>query len=198
MGRRIRLLVIFAVAVFFPIGSLQAIPEGDDFAVLQEKVSSLQLGLGEYYIAHKLTAEQKTKGEKKLQEKSYPGTYTFTDGGVHVLAEKYSDIILAVYLKNEESDKEQFKQMVADLMMLFGNPTSEAHDQIIYWAYSETGKISETRYADLKKEGNVPIIATVKFKSKLTFTEIGGEDILENSIHCIISSPRLLENFYNQ
>ena len=198
MGRRIRLLVIFAAAVFFPIGSLQAIPKGEDLAGLQEKVASLQLGLGEYYIAHKLTAEQKTKGEKHLQEKSYPGTYTFTDENIHVLAEKDSNMILAVYLKNEEADKEQFKQMVADLMMRFSNPTSEAHDQIIYWAYSETGKISENQYADLKKEGGVPIIATVKFKSKLTFTEVDGEGIGKNSIHCIISSPRLLENFYNK
>ena len=83
-------------------------------------------------------------------------------------------------------------------MMRFSNPTSEAHDQIIYWAYSETGKISENQYADLKKEGGVPIIATVKFKSKLTFTEVDGEGIGKNSIHCIISSPRLLENFYNK
>jgi len=198
MGRCIRLLVIFVVAVFIPIGSLQATPKGEDLAGLQEKVASLQLGLGEYYIAHRLTPEQKRKGEKNLQEKSYPGTYTFTDENIHVLAEKDSNMILAVYLKNEEADREQFKQMVADLMMRFGNPTSEAHDQIIYWAYSETGKISEDQYADLKKEGNALIIVTVKFKSKLTFTEVDGEDIGKNSIHSIISSPRLLENFYNK
>lgn len=198
MGRCIRLLVIFAVVFFFPINSLHAISKADEFADLQKQVSSLQLGLGEYYIAHKLTPEQKEKGAKYLQEKSYPGTFTFTDEDIHVLAEKGSDTILAVYLKNEKADKGQFKQMVADLMMRFGNPTSEAHDQIIYWAYSVTGQISEDQYADLKKEGNIPIIATVKFKSKLTFTEVDGEEILENSIHCIISSPRLLEKFYNQ
>ena len=105
MGRRIRLLVIFAAAVFFPIGSLQAIPKGEDLAGLQEKVASLQLGLGEYYIAHKLTAEQKTKGEKHLQEKSYPGTYTFTDENIHVLAEKDSNMILAVILKTKRLTK---------------------------------------------------------------------------------------------
>ncbi len=198
MGRCIRLLVIFAVAVFYPIGSLQAIPKGDDFAGLQKQVASLQLGLGEYYIAHELTPEQKAKGEKYLQEKSYPGTYTFTDEGVFVLAEKESDTILAVYLKNEEAGKVHFRQMIASLMMQFGDPTSEAHDQIIYWAYSEAGKISQDQYADIKKDEKVQIIATVKFKSNLTFTEVDAEDISENAIHCIISSPRLLEKFYNQ
>ena len=82
--------------------------------------------------------------------------------------------------------------------MQFGNPTREAHDQIIYWAYNETGKISENQYADLKKDGNIPVIATVKFKSKLTFSEAGEENAPPNSIHCIVSSPRMLETFYNQ
>lgn len=198
MRRYLALLSILAVVVFFPIGNLQATPEADGFAGLQKKVSLLKLGQGEYYIAHKLTPKQKEKGEKNLQEKSYPGTYTFTDKDIHVLSEKDTDTILAVYLKNEKADKGQFKQMVADLMMQFGDPTNEAHDQIIYWAYSETGKISQDQYADLKKEGNVPIIATVKFKSKLNFTEVDGEDNLENSIYYIISSPGLLEKFYNQ
>lgn len=192
------LFSIFAAVFLFSVGNLQAIPEGKKITDLQKKVSSLQLGFGEYYIAHKLTAEQKSEGEKDLQEKSYPGTYTFTDEGIHVLVEKKSDTILAIYLKNEEADKEHLKQMIANLMMQFGNPTREAHDQIIYWAYNETGKISENQYADLKKDGNIPVIATVKFKSKLTFSEAGEENAPPNSIHCIVSSPRMLETFYNQ
>ena len=192
------LVLIFALIFLFSAGNLQAIPEGKKTIDLQKKVASLQLGFGEYYIAHKLTAGQKSEGSKHLQKKSYPGTYTFTDEKVHVLVEKKSDTILAIYLKNEEADKQHLKQMIADLMIQFGNPTSEAHDQIIYWTYNESGKISESKYADLKKDGNVPVIATVKFKSKLTFSEAGEENAQPNSIHCIVSSPRMLETFYNQ
>ena len=198
MGRYVTLLSILSVFLFFSISTLQAIAGSNDVTALEKKVASLQLGFADYFIAHQLNVEQKKKAQKHLLEKSYPGTYTFIDDGINVLVAKENDTIIAVYLKNEEADKKQLKQMIADLMMQFGNPTSEAHDQIIYWAYNEKGKISEDEYADSKKDGEIQIVATVKFKSKLTFAETAGEDVLENSIHCIVSSPRLLEKFYNK
>ncbi len=198
MRRHVALLSIFTCVLFLSISALQAMAERADFTALEKEVAALQLGFGDYYIAHKLSVEQKKKAQKHLLEKSYPGTYTFIDDGINVLVAKENDTIIAIYLKNEEADKTQLKQMIADLMMQFGNPTSEAHDQIIYWAYDEKGKISEDEYADSKKDGEIQIVATVKFKSKLTFAETTGEDAPENSIHCIVSSPRLLERFYNQ
>jgi len=197
MRRCVALLVIFTVVLFFSTGTL-AMPGSTDFAALEKKVASLQLGFNDYYIAHTLNGEQKERAKKYLLEKSYPGTYTFTDGPVHILAVKENDMIIAVYQKNEEADKAALKQMIADLMMQFGDPTSEAHDQIIYWAYNEKGKISEDQYNDAKKDGGLRVIATVKFKSELTFSEAAGEESGKNSIHCIVSSPRLLERFYNQ
>jgi hypothetical protein len=198
MRRYAALLSISTVVLLFLISTLQAMPESTDFTALEKKVASLQLGFRNYFIAHKLDSEQKEKAQKHLLEKSYPGTYTFTDKGIHVLTAKKNDTIIAIYLKDEEADKAELKQMIADLMMQFGNPTSEAHDQIIYWAYNEKGKISEDEYSDQKKDGEARIIATVKFKSKLTFSEAVGEEPAQNSIHCIVSSPRLLERFYNQ
>jgi len=198
MQRRAILLSIFIVFIFFPVTYLQAMPGSSDGAILEKKVASLQLGLGGYHIAHKLNAKQKEQAQKHLLEKSYPGTYTFTDEQIHILAKKKSDTILAIYLKKEKADKPQLKQMIADLMMQFGNPTSEAHDQIIYWAFNEKGKISEEKYNESKKDGDVEIIATVKFNSKLTFSDATAEEAPENSIHCIISSPELLADFYNK
>jgi hypothetical protein len=177
---------------------LAAMPEGSEENTFEQKVASLGLGFGEYHIANKLSPAQKEKAQKTLVEKSYPGTYTFTDGDDFILVEKASDSILAVYRKNEQADRDQLKQMIADLMAMFGNPTSEAHDQIIYWVYDEKGKIPDEEYETLREGQERPVLATVKFKSKLTFTESNQENDQENSIHCIVSSPRLLEKFYQQ
>ncbi len=193
-----RVLLALLIVPFFGVVELAAMPGSTNHIILEEKVASLHLGFGEYHIAQKLTEVQKVQGKKSLQEKSYPGTYTFTDGDIFVLAEKDRDVVLALYKKNEEAGREQMRTMVAELMSLFENPTSEAHDQIIYWAYSKEGKVSDSVYKDMKQEGESSIIATVKFKSKLTFTEIDGENTEENSIHCIVSSPQLLERFYQQ
>lgn len=179
-------------------GGLAAMPGGVDYENLEKEVALLGLGFGEYHIANELSMEQKEKGQKTLLEKSYPGTYTFSDGDVFVLVVEETDTILAVYRKVEEAGKEQMKKMITDLMTQFGNPTSEAHDQIIYWAFGEKGKISDEEYASLKQDEERKIVATVKFKSKLTFTENDLETDQKNSIHCIVSSPRMLEKFYQQ
>lgn len=194
----LRVLLALLILPLFGVVEPAAMPGSTDYKMLEDEVASLQLGFGEYHIAQKLTQVQKTQGQKSLQANSYPGTYTFTNGDIFVLAEKDRDVVLALYKKNEEAGREQMRAMVAELMSLFENPTSEAHDQIIYWAYSKDGKISDSVYKDMKKEGESSIIATVKFKSKLTFTDIDGESNEENSIHCIVSSPQLLERFYQQ
>jgi hypothetical protein len=197
MGRIVTLSLLLSVFLSFLIPSFQVMAESEDLAALEKKVALLRLGFGDYFIAHKLSAQQKKKSKEDLLEKSYPGTYTFVDNEVYVLTAEKNDTIIALYLKNEAADKTQLKQMVADLMMQFGDPTSEAHDQIIYWAYNEKGKISADNYNNEKKNGGMGIIATVKFKSKLTLSEALGEAPEKNIIHCIISSPRLLEKIYN-
>lgn len=192
------ILVLLIAFTFGRVGELAAMVQGEDVGILEEKVALLKLGFKEYHVATKLTPEQKALAGKSLLLKSYPGTYTFTDGDVFILVEKERDTILAVYQKNEETGKDQMKQMIVDLMTRFGSPTSEAHDQIIYWAFGEGGKITDKEYDDLKQEGESNILATVKFKSKLTFDEMDADTELKNDIHCIVSAPRLLEKFYQQ
>ncbi len=188
--------LVLMVFILFACG--QAMSEAVDSATLEKQVADLQLGVNGYFVAHKLNEEQKILAGKNMAKKSYPGTFTFTDGDIHILVDGKRDIILAIYQKKEKVTGKELKNMVADLMMSFGDPTSEAHDQIIYWAYSKKGRISEDDYVDSKQEGTVQVIATVKFKSKLTFTAATGENAQENDIHWIISSPRLLEKFYNR
>ena len=65
--------------------------ESEDLAALEKKVAFVRLGFGDYFIAHKLSAQQKEKSKEHLLEKSYPGTYTFVDNGVHVLAAEKND-----------------------------------------------------------------------------------------------------------
>ena len=191
-------LLVFFTVVFCQVTGLAAMTQAEDASMLEKDVATLKLGFGKYYIAAKLTPEQREMAGPSLLEKSYPGTYTFTDGDVYILVEKERDMILAVYQKYDEVSKEKTQQMVADLMTRFGSPTNEAHDQIIYWAFGNKGKITEKEYADLKQEGESTILATVKFKSKMTFTEIDADANLKNDIYCIVSAPGLLEKFYQQ
>jgi hypothetical protein len=192
------ILIAFFTVVFGRAGDLSAMQGSSDNEKFEQQVASLALGFGEYNIANKLSPEQKEKAQKSLLEKSYPGTYTFADEEVFVLVVEENDMILAVYRKNEDAGREQTKEMVANLMTRFGSPTSEAHDQIIYWAYGEKGKISDEVYAKLKQDEESGIVATVKFKSDLTFTENDMATDKKNSIYCIVSSPRMLEKFYQQ
>jgi hypothetical protein len=197
-GKKYGSMLSLVAMLFIMLSGGQAMPETVDSATLEKQVADLQLGVDGYFIAHKLSMEQKGVAEKNMEKKSYPGTFTFTDDEIHILVDSDRDIILAIYQKKEKASREELKSMVADLMMSFGDPTSEAHDQIIYWAYSKKGKVSEEEYVDSKQEGTVKVIATVKFKSKLTFTATADENAGENDIHWIISSPRLLEKFYNR
>ncbi|WP_457576076.1 hypothetical protein [Desulfomarina sp.] len=190
-----RILPLILCILFFAV---QAMSKTVDSAALEKQVAALQLGVNGYFVAHKLSEEQKALAGRNMEKKSYPGTFTFTDGDIHVLVDGKRDIILAIYEKKEKATGLELKNMVADLMMSFGDPTSEAHDQIIYWAYSRNGRISEDDYVNSKQEGTVKVIATVKFKSRLTFSDATDENAQENDIHWIISSPRLLEKFYNR
>ncbi len=135
---------------------------------LQDKIASFELGFDSYIVGKKLTDEQIAVSKKDNAYKAYPGTYKFKDGDVFVIADVQSKVVIAVYKRNKKADKNDFKMMISELMMQYGEPTAEAHGKTIYWNYGEDGLISEELYRAVKSKGQLEtltILATVKFSS---------------------------------
>ncbi len=135
---------------------------------LQKKIASFELGLDSYVVGKKLTADQLAIAEKNNTYKAYPGTMKFKDGDIFVIADKQSNVVIAVYSRNKKAHKDDFKVMISKLMMQYGEPTAEAHGKIIYWNYGEDGLITEELYRTVKSQGQLAtltVLATVKFSS---------------------------------
>jgi hypothetical protein len=185
-------------------GQSEKIAAMSDNKLLSELVK-LDIGLEQYRIGKTLTKEQLKIADKNSIKKKYQGTIKFKDGDVGVVADAASKNIIALYLENKDAGKEDTKNMIATLMMMFGQPTTMAHEKIVYWAFNKDGLIAEDVHRKAKDVNELNILATVKFNSKTRFMEDGApskdeekeEETKEekNSIYCIVSSPALLERF---
>ncbi len=165
-------------------------------------VSSLKLGFGDYTLAHCLEPGQKNIAMKNLQENAYQGTYKFRDGNIFVVVDKETDTVIALYKRQENADKAALKGMVSELMDRFHEPTTMAHDQLIYWAYSKEGIVSDEVFNKAKKAGTTSglnIVASVKFSSSTLISPDSGENTEDNdpksTIYFIIASDSLLKLF---
>jgi len=158
---------------------------------LAAKVATLELGMDGYTIGHKLTPVQKKIASENISNDSYEGTYKFKDGDLFIIAAQNDDTILAVFQRNDEANMEQAKLMVSSLMLLYGEPTTMAHDKF--------GKIPEETYNKLRANNEpLDILATVKFNSSF---EITGEDPVQEETgvnYFIISSDPLTQEFINR
>lgn len=174
---------------------------------LQSSVASLKLGLGEYILATQLTADQVSFASKNKVDKSYQGTYKFRDGDIFVVVDRSNDMILALYKKQDNAAKAQMKTMVSELMGTFGEPTTMAHEKMIYWVYSRKGKIDDELYTKARKAGttsDLGIIASVKFSSSVDITpdtQIKSDEIQDkkepakSTIYFILTSDPLIKRF---
>lgn len=169
---------------------------------LQQAVADLHLGLGIYRIGTILSPSQVEKAQARLEKGNYPGTYKFRDGDVYVVASEKANVVLAVYLRNEEAGIPEVRNMVSELMLQFGEPTTTAHDKIIYWAYNEDGKIEQELFDLAKSNGKLSILATVKFNSTLEMFGAGSESGQESKeevqpgvIYAMVTSEPYLKKF---
>ena len=166
---------------------------------LAAKVASLELGMNDYTIGSKLTPVQKKIALENILKDAYEGTYKFKDGDLFVIAARNDNTILAIYQRNDEADMDKAKLMVSSLMLLYGEPTTMAHDKLIYWAYGGEGKISEETYNKLRDNSEaMGILATVKFNSSF---EITGENPVQGETgtnYFIISSDPLTQEFISR
>ncbi len=186
-------------------------------AELQERIEEFGLGFEQYVLGRKLTAEQRRVSEKVNHYKSYPGTVKFKDGEVFVIIDKEMDVVIALYKRNKKATKNDFKKTIADLMMQYGEPTTEAHGKTIYWSYGPDGLISEELYNTVKSRGKLrtlSVLATIKFNSSDNVSAITdmiemmdeknqqGESMKEanvsSDIYVMIQSDLLTKKYMNK
>lgn len=209
-AKGISLLIFLLLLSTAFISSNTAAQASPPATALATTVKNLKLGFGDYTIGSILTSDQVAAAQNNLQEKAYEGTYKFKDNDIFVVAEKSSNMILAVYQSQENVDREQMKKIIAMLMTNFGEPTTMAHDKLVYWAYEKEGKISEETYNDSKKTGILDVVATVKMNSSIeVFGDIAQEENTDTeekaaqesavgTVYTLISSQPLLEGFIKQ
>ena len=198
------LLLFFAGAVL----CLRPCPVLAESGLLKD-VIGLDLGMQGYTIGRKLNADQEKIARLHAEEGAQAGTIKFIDRDLHVVVDRESGRVLALYKRKEDATKAELKTMIAELMDRFASPTVMAHDKIIYWAYNRHGAISEEDFARAKKVGQVPqlgIIATVKLNSDMEITsdpvegkndkkDVGAGQNKKGVVYFIITSDPLGKQF---
>ncbi|MBU1231834.1 MAG: hypothetical protein KKD01_07130 [Proteobacteria bacterium] len=174
------LLVLLIVFMTFAAGTGQGQTVDYDAmsrTELQNKIATLGLGLGSYIVGRELTPEQQATAEKDSAYKSYPGTVKFKDKDIFVIADQETKVVIALYVRNKQATQDDFKAMIGELMMRFGEPTAEAHGKTIYWNYAADGLITEELYRTVKDKGlleTLGVLATVKFSSSQSVDELSA------------------------
>ena len=192
--------------LFVAILYLLLISTGQAVAGLLEDVQALNLGVRGYVIGAKLTGQQQEFAQKHLLANPHEGTYKFQDQEINVVVDEKTQRILAIYKRIEKADRNQLKAMVMELMDRFSEPTTMAHDKIIYWAFNKKGAVPEVEFERAKEAGKTPelgIIATVKLNSTMKITpdpnEKGDKDPAQPSetgtIYYVITSDPLVQEF---
>ncbi|MCP4145278.1 MAG: hypothetical protein GY752_08345 [bacterium] len=167
---------------------------------IANSVKELKLGIGPYTIGEYLTAEQVELAYNNLVADSYAGTKKFYVDDYFVIVDEESNLTLAIYKQQEDVRADEVKKMVGFLMDKFDEPTTMAHEKIIYWAFGPAGVISTQTYDDSKDTGELDILATVKFSSSLEVSPGMSNETVEEtaSIYFIITSDLLLQKFIEQ
>lgn len=186
------------------VGS-QAATGAEEMKRLAAEVAALELGFGEYILGATLTSAQKTLAKQNTIPKTLEGTIKFNDGDIYVVAKSDDGMILGIYKEYGEATREDIKELVGELMMQFEEPTTMAHDKLIYWAFDKNGKIGEDEFDLSKQTGETDLIATVKFQSSQPIKpdappaqeEKKGEQPVKEktSVYVIISSNPLSRIF---
>ncbi len=202
-----KLSTLFFVFLFFflQIAILHSATATEEMRRLAGEVAALKLGFGDYILGGTLTGKQREIAKQNGIPKTLEGTIKFSDGDIHVIAKSDDGMILGIYKEYADATRADVKNMVGELMMQFEEPTTMAHDKLLYWAFDKNGKIQEDEYDFSKQTGETEMIATVKFQSSQPIRpdappekeekkekEVADE---KSSIYVIISSNPLSQIF---
>lgn len=199
--RSLKILIVGLVALLITGQGVLAAQGKGKLQKLSKEVATLNLGFNDYVLGKRLTGKQKEIAKENVIPQSFKGTYKFKDGDVHVVASKKDDIVIGLYKENKNATRKQLKEMVGDLMMQFNEPTTMAHEKLLYWAYSKEGKLSEAQLRKNRENKKDPL-TIVKFSSSEPIAIVGenseGEEVKPTHIYCIISSDPLSRLFMSQ
>ena len=195
MANKMKTKVILAILALFysvlPATYANSSTDGID------AVAKLAIGLQDYILGKPLITDQINKAQDNLLDNSYEGTYRFQDGSLLIVAAKNNDMVLAIRKQYDSATGDNFRSILVDLMNDFGEPTTMAHEKIVYWAYGKNGKISQEQYKDAKDTGKLDSILTVKLNSSEEFDPIIAGDKKEADVYLLISSETILKQFVN-
>ncbi len=168
-----------------------------------KRVAALGLGMHGYVLGRELTTAQWKTAQDNRVDDAFPGTIKFRADDLLVVADQGSHRVLAMYQRRDEADRRRLRRMISLLMDRFGEPTTMAHDRMVYWAYDDTGKISEERFNEARKDGKIEVLATVKFQSDMTIVgpsdhEKGSDKEEKGTVYFIVSSPLLSRSYLNR
>lgn len=203
---QLRVLCVLFVSCVYVIPTFVLASEVEkEFQRVSTSVAELRLGFDEYFIGRKLNDGQKAFARKNRIEKSLAGTYKFKDGNTFIVAREDNHTVLGVYREYSDSSDKEIKNIVGDLMMRFDEPTTMAHDKLIYWAFDENGRISDEIFTMKKKDGGTDVLGLVKFVSSESFIvsseknheteKVESEKPEKPSVYVIISSDPLSKLF---
>ncbi len=163
---------------------------------LIKAVKALQLEYKGYTLGCQISPQQMAHLRRNQAAKSYPGTDKFLDGNLIVVTDKKTHTIVAISKRVKDASSKQLKELVNEMMLLFGEPTALAHEKIIYWAYGKKGKISEDAYNKAKDTGKLDVLATVKLNSNKEIFRVTSakKDQETADVYVIISSEPLINS----
>lgn len=159
------LLIALAILTIIPTGHAQSEDAASAMQRIGKEVAGLNIGFDDYILGRPLNNERQALAKKNKIPKSVPGTIKFQDGDTFVIVQNDTFMVLGLYKQYTDATRQEVKSIIGDLMLRFNEPTTMAHDKLIYWAFNKEGQIAQDEYDFVKKSGDTEIIATVKFSS---------------------------------
>ncbi len=186
---RIAFVIIAGWLLLSPLGAA-----ADELTDLFVRVEALNLQRGGYTLGKALTPAQMELARRSTIKAAAPGTLKFRDGELYIVVHEASGRIIVLYEHWEPADREKVKDLTGSLYLDFGDPTVFAHDKVVYWVYTEKGKLSKKAYRKVKKEkAALDVLAAVKLNSSMNIMGEKEEGESPGSVYCIISSEPVLQ-----
>lgn len=196
-----KILCLIPVLVLFLClfsGGLYASDLNSDLNDLFEQVETLKLERNGYVLGAALNNGQMKTAKDNPVEATSKDTFKFKDKNLYVVAQKTSNRVLVMYEQFEAASQQKIQDLIGDLYMSFDDPTVLAHDKVVYWVYTEKGKITSQEFDTTRQnKKKMDILATVKFISDINIMEKGKEPS-RGQVYYIISSDPILKFFKDQ